>query len=175
MQGHGCKGQYGCCAICRVHYTMCQSMQKGFGDAWRSTEFSMQGHTLTPPNFFFWTLYASPAFKGLALRGGQVHPMDNPPTHHLIPLDTHCHPMAPSTWPPTIHFHRPKGHSIGLIAKLVQSMLPMLPKVAHGGLNFSWWYDKISYAPALSTVRPFCRQAILISTGPRPLLFHWLS
>src|SRR5260221_12947266 len=38
-------------------------------------------------------------------------------------------------------------------------MLPMLPKVAHGGLNLSWWYDKISYAPVPSAVRPFCRQA----------------
>src|SRR5258705_195390 len=38
-------------------------------------------------------------------------------------------------------------------------MSPMLPKVAHGGLNFSWWYDKISYTPVLSAVRPFCRQA----------------
>ena len=56
-------------------------------------------------------------------------------------MDTHCHPMAPSTWPPTIHICRPKGHSIGLIAKPIWSTLPMLPKVAHGGLNFSWWYD----------------------------------
>src|SRR6266436_8343718 len=32
-------------------------------------------------------------------------------------LDTHCHPMAPSTQPPTIHIHRLKGHSVGLIAK----------------------------------------------------------
>src|SRR5258708_37661520 len=38
-------------------------------------------------------------------------------------------------------------------------MSPMLPKVAHGGLNLSWWYDKISYAPVPSTVRPFRRQA----------------
>src|SRR6266481_6572484 len=35
----------------------------------------------------------------------------------------------------------------------------MLPKVAHVGLNFSWWYDKISYAPVPSAVRPFHRQA----------------
>src|SRR5258707_15663923 len=34
-------------------------------------------------------------------------------------LDTHCHPMAPSTQPPTIHIHRLKGHSVGLIAKPV--------------------------------------------------------
>src|SRR6266436_1945930 len=80
-------------------------------------------------------------------------------------LDTHCHPMAPSTWPPTIHICRPKGHSIGLIAKPVQSMSPMLPKVAHGGLNFSWWYDKISYTPVLPAVRPFHRQA--------KSNFHW--
>src|SRR5258708_39414677 len=38
-------------------------------------------------------------------------------------------------------------------------MLPMLPKVAHGGLNLSWWYDKISYTPVPSAVRPFRRQA----------------
>src|SRR5260221_724814 len=74
-------------------------------------------------------------------------------------LDTHCHPMAPSTQSPTIHIRRLKGHSIGLIAKPIQSMSPMLPKVAHGGLNFSWWYDKISYAPVLSAVSPFRRQA----------------
>src|SRR5258708_2028961 len=67
--------------------------------------------------------------------------------------------MAPSTWPPTIHIRRLKGHSVGLIAKPVRSTLPMLPKVAHGGLNFSWWYDKISYAPVPSAVRPFHRQA----------------
>src|SRR5260370_20036107 len=32
-------------------------------------------------------------------------------------LDTHCHPMAPSTQSPTIHICRPKGHSIALITK----------------------------------------------------------
>src|SRR6266436_8410368 len=39
------------CVACRVWYTMCQSMQKSFGDAsemhWKSVEFDMQGHTLT--------------------------------------------------------------------------------------------------------------------------------
>src|SRR5258707_14750154 len=52
----------------------------------------------------------------------------------------------------------------------------MLPKVAHGGLKFFWWYDKISYAPALSTVRPFCRQAKSDFCWPvRPLPFRWLG
>ncbi len=47
MQGCRCRGQYGYCVICRVCYTMCQSMQKGFRDVQRSTEFSMQGCSLT--------------------------------------------------------------------------------------------------------------------------------
>ena len=73
--------------------------------------------------------------------------------------------MAPSTQPPTIHICRLKGHSIGLIAKSIWLMSPMLPKMAHGGLTFFWWYDKISYAPAPSAVRPLSRQA----TSD----FHW--
>src|SRR5258708_26129300 len=85
------------------------------------------------------------------------NPMDNPPIHAIL------HPGHPlpsnGTQPPTIHIHRLKGHSVRFIAKPIQSMSPMLPEVAHGGLNFSWWYDKISYAPVPSTVRPFCRQA----------------
>src|SRR6266436_1975815 len=40
------------CITCGVQYTMHQSMWKSFGDAlemcWKSAEFDMQGHTLTP-------------------------------------------------------------------------------------------------------------------------------
>src|SRR5260221_1708270 len=52
----------------------------------------------------------------------------------------------------------------------------MLPKVAHGGLKFFWWYDKISYAPALSAVRPLCGQAKSDFRWPiRPLPCRWLG
>src|SRR5258707_13467310 len=41
------------CVTCRVQYTMCQSMQKSFGDALemcqKSMEFDTQGRTLTQP------------------------------------------------------------------------------------------------------------------------------
>src|SRR5258705_512759 len=40
-------------------------------------------------------------------------------------LDTHCHPMAPSTWPPTIHIHRLKGHSIGYVWWEARLMVPL--------------------------------------------------
>src|SRR5258708_4721563 len=39
------------CITCRVQYAVCQSMRKSFRDAsemhWKSTEFDMQGRTLT--------------------------------------------------------------------------------------------------------------------------------
>src|SRR5260221_14625122 len=45
-----------------------------------------------------------------------------------------------------------------------------------GASKFFWWYDKISYAPALSGVRPFCRQAKSDFCWPvRPLPFQWLG
>src|SRR5258708_7853129 len=69
-----------------------------------------------------------------------------------------------------------KAIPIGLIAKPIRLMSPMLPKVAHGGLKFFWWYDKISYAPAPSAVRPFHRQAKSDFHWPvRPLPFQWLG
>src|SRR5260221_7134143 len=43
------------CVTCGVRYAMCQSMQKSFRDAsemcQKSTEFDMQGHTLTASNY----------------------------------------------------------------------------------------------------------------------------
>src|SRR5258708_10456173 len=69
-----------------------------------------------------------------------------------------------------------KAILIGLIAKPIRLMSPMLPKVAHGGLKFFWWYDKISYAPAPSAVRPLCRQAKSDFRWPiRPLPCQWLG
>ena len=83
--------------------------------------------------------------------------MDNPPIHTILHSG---HPLPSNgTINPASHLRRLKGHSIGLIAKPIWLMSPMLPKVAHGGLNLSWWYDKISYAPVPSAVRPFRRQA----------------
>ncbi len=96
------------------------------------------------------------------------------PTCYITPLDNHCQPWHHQPGP-LIHISVGcKAIPIGLIAKPIWLTLPMLPKVAHGGLKFFWWYDKISYAPALSTVRPFCRQAKSDFHWPiRPLPCWW--
>src|SRR5258707_15692400 len=81
------------------------------------------------------------------------------PTCYIIPLDNHCQPWHHQPGPPIHISVGQKAIPIGLIAKPIRLTLPMLPKVAHGGLKFFWWYDKISYAPALSTVMPLCSHA----------------
>src|SRR5258708_23641314 len=95
--------------------------------------------------------------------------MDNPP--HML-YYTSGQPL-----PAPIHISvGRKAIPIGLIAKPIRLTSPRLPKVAHGGLKFFWWYDKISYTPALSAVRPFCRQAKSDFHWPaRPLPCRWLG
>src|SRR6266481_785232 len=102
--------------------------------------------------------------------------MDNPP-HMLYYTSGQPLPaMAPSTQSPNTHLCRLKGHSDWLDSQTHPIDTLLLPKVAHGGLKFFWWYDKISYAPALSTVRPFCRQAKSDFCWPvRPLPCRWLG
>src|SRR5258708_5258910 len=53
-------------------------------------------------------------------------------------------------------------------------MSPMLPKVAHGGLNLSWWYDKISYAPVCCKAFPQAGKFRFL-LAHRPFLFRWLG
>src|SRR5258708_6887155 len=57
------------------------------------------------------SMYAPPA--RLCPKEGIVPSYGYPPTHCLTPLDTHFHPMAPSTQPSTMHIHQPNGHSVG--------------------------------------------------------------
>src|SRR5258707_1384547 len=85
--------------------------------------------------------------------------MDTHPTHYITPSDTHCQPMALSTRPPTIHLHRPKGHSDWLDSQTHPIDITHVAQGGSWGPHLFWWYDKISYAPAPSAVRPFHRQA----------------
>src|SRR5258707_1574975 len=84
--------------------------------------------------------------------------------------------MAPSTQLPTVHLHRPKGHSDWLDSQTRPIEVTHVAQGGSWGPHLSWWYDKISYTPVLSAVRPLCRQAKSDSCWPiRPLPCQWLG
>src|SRR5258708_36983851 len=84
--------------------------------------------------------------------------------------------MAPSTRLPTVHLRRPKGHSNWLDSQTRPIKVTHVAQGGSWGPHLSWWYDKISYAPVPSTVRPLCRQAKSDSCWPvRPLPCRWLG
>ena len=84
--------------------------------------------------------------------------------------------MAPSTWLPTVHLHRPKGHSDWLDSQTRPIEVTHVAQGGSWGPHLSWWYDKISYTPVPSAVRPLCRQAKSDFHWPmRPLPCQWLG